>query len=348
MTELFGSFSIPLNISIFGICSVIVWIVGSKLTILADAISAKYHISSSTLGLVFLALATSLPEVATTFTAAVKSYQSLVVNNLFGGIVLQTAVLGIADGFTNGALSNYPRKADHAREAVLLITLLCIVLIAAILGEPVVFFQIGLGSVIVMIAYIGVIWLLRHSAENTSWVPIDMPNIKRKKSEKPNTAFRDITKHQLAVKAVFFGFLILVFGFLLVLSASAISNQTSLGESFVGVTLLAAATSLPEFTTTITAVRMGSYTLAISNIFGSNLIMMALILPADILYRDGPILKFDESSVVLAIVTGMLVSTIYITGLLVRRKPRIGNFGVDSIAVIFVYLLSVLLFYIYR
>ena len=66
---------------------------------------------------------------------------------------------------------------------------------------------------------------------------------------------------------------------------SALSEQTGLGASFIGATLLASSTSLPELSTTITAVRIGSYDMAVANIFGSNLIMVALILPADVAYR---------------------------------------------------------------
>ena len=60
------------------------------------------------------------------------------------------------------------------------------------------------------------------------------------------------------------------------------------GTRFIGVTLLAGATSLPELTTSITAVRIGAYTMAISNIFGSNLIMLVLVFPADVLFRSSP------------------------------------------------------------
>jgi cation:H+ antiporter len=348
MTHWFLSFPLFVNISIFALCAAAVWHVGSRLTLLADVISEQYQISRSTIGLLFLALATSLPEVATTLTAAIKSYQPLVLNNLFGGIVLQTTILAIADGFTKGALSNYPRKADHAREAVSLIALLSIVLMIALLQEPLVIMQVGLGSVIVMTTYIASIWLLRTSAGASNWVPVDLPDIKPDRYATPSISITELRREQLLYRALAYCGVILIVGIILVLCSAAISAQSGLGESFFGVTLLAAATSLPELTTTITAVRMGAFTLAISNIFGSNLIMLALILPADLLYRDGPILIFTDVNVLLALASGVLVSSVYVTGLLIRRKPRLGNFGLDSIVVIFIYILSVLLFYVSR
>jgi cation:H+ antiporter len=132
---------------------------------------------------------------------------------------------------------------------------------------------------------------------------------------------------------------------ILVHSAEVIAVQSGLQSSFIGVTLLAAATSLPELSTTIAAARLGAFTMAISNIFGSNLIMVVLLLPADMLYRDGPILQATGKPEYLALVSGILVTAIYVVGLLVRRKPQIFGMGVDSAFVLAVYVLSLIAFY---
>lgn len=86
---------------------------------------------------------------------------------------------------------------------------------------------------------------------------------------------------------------------------------------------------MPELSTTIAAARMGAYTMAISNIFGSSLIMVALILPADIAYRSGPILADADQVAQFSIVTGILVTAIYISGILIRRTPRLFSAGID-------------------
>ncbi|MBX2838217.1 MAG: hypothetical protein KTR35_15265 [Gammaproteobacteria bacterium] len=344
----FSQLPLLLNVGIFAVCAAIVWVVGSRLTVLADVLSDEFKISRSTIGLLFLALATSLPEVVTTLTAAVQSQQTLVLNNLFGGIALQTAILAIADGFARGALSNYPRKTDHAMQAVLLIALLAIVLIATLLLEPFVIGQVGLGSMVVVLCYIGVITLLRNAAGDDNWIPVDLPEPDRQLTNARAAAPEVVTKHPLLQRAVGLCLVILVVGVALVHSSVAIASQSGLGTSFIGVTLLATATSLPELSTTITAVRVGAYTLAISNIFGSNLIMLALILPADLLYRDGPILRLHDINMQLSIVAGILVTTVYIVGLLYRRKIRVGNFGIDSILVLIIYLVTVLFFYLSR
>ena len=115
---------------------------------------------------------------------------------------------------------------------------------------------------------------------------------------------------------------------------------------YLGVSLLAIATSTPEISTTFAAVRMGAYTLAISNIFGSNLIMVALVLPADIAYRAGPILGELSPAGQIGLLSGLVVTTMYVVGLLLRRTPRMFGAGVDSILVLAVYVAS--LFAVYQ
>jgi len=122
--DIFSSLPLPVNLLLFATLATGVWLTGSRLTYLADALSTRFKLARSIIGLVFLATATSLPEIATTFSAAIVGNADLVLNNLFGGIALQTAILALADFWTRGAISNYPRKANHALEATLLVAML--------------------------------------------------------------------------------------------------------------------------------------------------------------------------------------------------------------------------------
>lgn len=335
------------SLLIFALCAGVVWFSGARLAYLADVLADRYKLAKSLVGLLFLSLATSLPEVATTLSAAVSQVQDLVLNNLFGGIALQTAILGVADFWARGAITSYPRKANHALEATLLVLLLAITLIITTLGETIVVFQVGLGSFLVALSYAGTIWLLRRYDGSSDWVPVDLPDLE----DRPFLAVTDdgTTRNQsLIIQAIAACLAILVFGLLLVVFAERIAEQSGLGTSFIGVTLLAGATSLPELTTSITAARMGAYTMAISNIFGSNLIMLVLVFPADILYRGGPILQGTSQTVSLALSFGIAVTAIYLVGLIVRRKPKLGMLGLDSVLVMVTFMGSLAAYYYVR
>ncbi|MDE4142611.1 sodium:calcium antiporter [Phaeobacter gallaeciensis] len=335
---------IGLTVVLFVMCASVVWISGARLAYIVDGIADRFQLAKSLVGLLVLSLATSLPEVATTLTAAVRQTQDLVLNNLFGGIALQTAVLAMSDFWARGAITNYPRKANHALEATLLVFLLSTALIVVSVGETFVFMGVGLGSALIALIYAGAIVLLRRYDGQNDWVPIDLPDPEALPFPAPS-GLAGTSNRVLFLQAAFACLAILIFGLLLVVFATRIADQTGLGEGFVGVTLLAGATSLPELTTTITAVRIGAYTMAISNIFGSNLIMLVLVFPADILFRSGPILQNASTTVLLSLSFGVAVTAIFLTGLIVRRKPKIGVFGLDSVLVLVLFLLSILAYY---
>jgi cation:H+ antiporter len=260
---------------------------------------------------------------------------------------LQTAILAMADFWARGPITNYPRKANHALEATLLVLLLSVTLVITNLGETFVFAGVGVGSICIAVIYVGAIWLLRRYDDSSDWVPIDLPDPDPLAFPAP-TGLAHAGNTSLIWQAIASCAAILIFGLFLVLFADRIADQSGLGTGFIGVTLLAAATSLPELSTSIAAVRIGAYTMAISNIFGSNLIMLVLIFPADILFRAGPILQNTSRMVSLTLGFGLTVTAIYLIGLIVRRKPRIGVFGLDSILVLLTFLVSLAAYYYVR
>ncbi|MDH3581800.1 MAG: hypothetical protein OEM91_14385, partial [Hyphomicrobiales bacterium] len=299
------------------------------------------------MGLIFLAAATELPEAVTTITAAVQNEARLLLNNMFGGITLQTAILAVADAAVPAAtLTFYPRKTTHALEGTLLMLLLAMLLAVAALGEANLVWNLGLGSVVLATAYIGCIVLLRNYEQDSVWTPVEVPEelevplggrLARDLDVVPLAA---LMRWSAAMTAV-----ILVCGVALVELAGVVADQTGLGASFIGVTLLAASTSLPELSTTVAAVRIGSFTMAISNIFGSNLIMVALLLPADLFYRQGVLLERIDPLATFALITGIVVTGIYVAGLLLRQKRRLFGMGIDSVVVLALYLASLVVFY---
>ncbi len=331
--------------SVFVVSALGVWSAGARLAYLADALADKLHLSKSLIGLLLLASATSLPEIATTLAAALRQNQALVLNNLYGGVALQTAILAVADFWARGSITYYPRRMTHVLEALLLVGLLALTLIFVTLGDSLAVGWIGVGSVVICVFYACSIWLLRSLDPEGDWVPVDLPE----DPEGGDLLFGGIdpekTTPRLITETGFAAVAILVFGFGLVMAAESLASSTGLSDGFIGVSLLAAATSLPELTTSIAAVRLGAYTMAISNIFGSNLIMLVLVFPADILYRPGPILQDSDTTVPLSLGFGILVTVVYIVGMVVRRKPRLGPIGLDSVLVFFIFVTSLAAYY---
>lgn len=109
-------------------------------------------------------------------TAAIQQSRDLVLNTLFGGIALQTVILAMSDFWARGPITNYPRKANHALEATLLVFLLALALVVTNLGETFVIAGVGMGSILIAVSYAGAIWRLHHYDGSSDWVPVDLPN----------------------------------------------------------------------------------------------------------------------------------------------------------------------------
>ena len=121
---------------------------------------------------------------------------------------------------------------------------------------------------------------------------------------------------QLAGAAV----VILVASNFLAKSADVIAFKTGLGRAFIGVILLATATSLPELGTGITAVTLvGEPDLAAGDAFGSNLFNLMIIGLLDIFWREGPILRSVSGASVLVGALGIVIISLAGAAVLIQR-----------------------------
>ncbi|MGI9480459.1 MAG: sodium:calcium antiporter [Hyphomicrobiaceae bacterium] len=338
------------NIALFLIAAYAVWIAGTQLAVAAEEISDRHKLGKDIMGLVFLATATELPEIVTTMFAAVEGQAKLLLNNMFGGIALQTAMLAIADLVAlNVAITRFPAKPTPILEGVLLMLTLAVLQGVILLGDVAPIGHVGLGTIFLAGLYVWIIQLLRDQDRNAVWVPVEIPDVApgdRSKGLLARVAAE--TGRRLHSRFLLAAATILVFGIVLVVAAEALAVQTGLGASFIGATLLAGSTSLPELSTTVMAVRLHSYTMAISNIFGSNLIMIVLLLPADMIYTRGPLLLEADPSASLALICGVVVTAVYVIGLIVRGSRRVVGMGYDSAAVLTIYAGFLVLLYALR
>jgi cation:H+ antiporter len=347
--DTFSQLPLLINIVFFAVLGTGIWIAGTRLSHLADAISDVTGIGHAMMGLVFLAGITELPELVTTATAALKGNALLALNNMLGGIPMQTAVLAVADMVAlRVVLTSSPRKLTPLLEGAFLALLLMAIYAVVSVGEISLYQGLGLGVVVLAGLYMLFIYVLNRYERAHAWQPVDVIDDTAAPPQRPQNGMRGLSVRALLLKSSGAAFIILICGVLMVEVCETLAVQSGLGNSFVGVTLLATATSLPELSTTIAAVRIGAYTMAISNIFGSNLLMVFILLPADLLYRQGEILAQADETSRMALLSGIIMTIIYLVGLWVRNKPRVFGMGIDSVAVMAVYLGSLYVFFIVR
>lgn len=341
-----GELPLWLNALLFAVAASAIWWAGSHLERYADSISKRTGMGQSFTGMVLLATATSLPELATTITAVlVLGNATLAIYNLLGGVALQTALLVLADFAKprRGALTFFSPSFVLVIQGLGLVMLLLLSIAGLIArGLPSVL-SVSIWPVLLLLVYGAVLYMTYRRQGQPRWTPSaldDVPEEIRSEYHDAAPEGEDADRRPMKVVWLIFGglsLLVLAGGYLAAESAEGLAGQTGLGDAFVGATLLALATSLPEVSTTFAAVRNERYTVAISNIFGSNAFCVALVFLAELLYREGTILDALKPSVVFVPAIGAVMTCIYLWGLLERDNRTLGRIGWDSAAALFTY-----------
>lgn len=342
--------SLGLIVSLFVAASVAIWLAGTRLERAADVIARRTGLGHAFTGMLLLAAATSLPEVATTVTAVVLlDNPSLAVYNLVGGVALQTAILIIADAAKRGtgALTFAAPRFVLLLQGLGLIFLLQIV-VAGITagGTPTVSF-VSAWLVLLFVAYVAVMYLVYRYRKQSRWTPTGVDDAHLADDDMAaddDGSSQSLTKTWLYVALS--SSIVLGGGWLATETADAMAERSGLSPEFLGATLLAVATSLPEVSTTVSAARNGRYTVAMSNVFGSNAFDVTLLVLAEVLYFGGSIFERVDTSVIFVATIGSLMTCIYLWGMMEREDRTVFGVGWDSAAAAVVYLggMSVLYF----
>lgn len=345
----FSAMSIWANAGIFVGGAVALWYAATKLALYADVIARRFGIGQAVIGVLLLAGITSLPEIATSISAAAAGEAALAVNNLLGSIALQVVILAIADVvYDRRALTSVVPDPIAMLEAGVNVILLAAVA-AAVVYTDYLFFGAGLWSWGLGAAAFYGLRKVAKSGKREPWVARGM-ELQREQhvQSEPSDRSIDDSNVRLFAKTAISGAVILAGGFLAARSASALSEQTGLGASFMGVVFLALATSLPELSTVFATMRRGLYTMAISDILGTNIFNVALLLAIDLVTSGEPVLNRVGTFSAVGALIGVVVTALFLLGLVERRDRTIFRMGLDSAAVLVVYAGGLVILYTLR
>jgi cation:H+ antiporter len=129
-------------------------------------------------------------------------------------------------------------------------------------------------------------------------------------------------------------------GVILEESGTRIAGHIGMSGILFGSTVLAASTALPEISTGLASVKLGDYNLAVSDIFGGNAFLPVLFLLASLLSGDAVLPKAEATDIYLAGL-GVLLTVVYLWGLVFRPSRKILGMGVDSLIVLVLYAIGI-------
>lgn len=331
-------------------CAAAIWVAGIQLSNTTDVLSERLHLGSALGGVVLLAVATNLPELAITTSAALAHQLDVAVGNVLGGIAIQTVVLVVLD-----AAGVRPRKPltylaaslTLLLEGALVVALLLVVVMSTQLPTTLIAFRLTPGAVLIAVLWgIGLL-LLRRAGHGLPWHEGgDAPD----NQEQPRGHAKTVKESQATQQGVGTGRAALVFAIAaaVTLVAGVFTERSGeelfgrLGMSGVlfGATVLAAATALPELSTGLTSTRLGDYQLAISDIFGGNAFLPVLFLLATILSGQAVLPQAHNTDIYLTAL-GAVLTVVYMIGLVFRPQRQWLRMGPDSIAVLILYVIGI-------
>ena len=336
---------------IFLVCAGAIWGAGTKLSDTTDVLATRWHLGSAMGGVILLALATNLPEIVITFSAAMAGDLDVAVGNILGGIALQTVVLVALD-----AAGVRPRKPltylaaslTLVLEGALVVALLVVVVMSTQLPRELIFWRVTPGGVLIAGIWATGLVLLHRANRGLPWQQGGHAPNSQDKPPGHSTATKETRASSAGVStgrtsAVFIAaaLVTLVAGVFIERSGEEVFGRWGMSGVVFGATVLAGATSLPELSTGLTATRMGDYKLAFSDILGGNAFLPVLFLLATLVSGAAVLPTAHHSDIYLTALAGLL-TVVYMTGLVFRPQRQWLRMGPDSLAVLILYIVGII------
>lgn len=317
--------------------SVIVF-AGFFLTKFADEIAELTGFGKLLVGSVLLAGATSLPEVSVDINAIMLGQPNLAVGDLLGSCLCNLLILAVLDlsHFSRGRMLSQQASA-HALSGMMTISLVALAVLGMLTKAGVVIAGMGAATIALMVTYIcgiRLVFLDQRLAAKAAEVhagPAPHPG---------GGLLRALGGFTLAAAVI------LAAAPFMAHSADQLAELSGLGRSFVGTTLVAFSTSLPEVVSSLAALRLGAYDLALGNIFGSNAFNIVMLAVLDI-FQPGSLLAVVAPVNAITGVSVMLVTATAVAGQLYRVESRRAFFEPDASLIVALVIATMWLVYIY-
>ena len=218
----------------------------------ASALAARLGIPQLIIGLTVVAMGTSIPEAAVSISAVIKNNADITIGNVVGSNILNILIiLGLSAVIATLAVE----KSTVKYELPFLTGISILLIIQGLDGK--IDLMDGIVHLILFVLYLVYLFVSAKKKSTES------------KAKAPDQKCR--TAWQIILLCILGLALTVVGSNLAVDAACGIAKKVGMSERFIGLTIVALGTSLPELVTSVTAAKRGQSEIAIGNIVGSNI-----------------------------------------------------------------------------
>lgn len=234
----------------------------------ASALAKKYKVSDLVIGLTIVAFGTSAPELVVNSIASVKGYSDIVLGNIVGSNNFNLfIILGLS-----GLILPIKVQSSTAWKEIP-ISLFVSVLLLFLLNDfvfPRTSYSSRLDGLVMLVLFFLFLYYVFNQMKNDSQTVT---------AENQKSALRIWGLITIGLGGLILG------GQLVVVNSVEIANALGVSEKIIGLTIVAAGTSLPELVTSIVAATKKNSDIAIGNVIGSNIFNILLILSISSIIR---------------------------------------------------------------
>ncbi len=222
-----------------------------------SGIAERFGIPQLVIGLTIVAMGTSAPEAAVSITAGLKGNAGITIGNVVGSNILNILIiLGITAVITRVAI----QKSTLRYEIPYMIFITIVMIAMGMTGEQISFVE-GIVLWILFIAYLIYLFIMAKQGKT-----------EHEEEEKDESIWKLILFSIVGIVLIVWGSDVTVD------SATSLARIFGLSERFIGLTVVALGTSLPELFTSVNAAIKGKADIAIGNIVGSNLFNILFVI----------------------------------------------------------------------
>ena len=252
----------------------------------AAGIAKKLGIPQLIIGLTIVAMGTSMPEAAVSITAALQENAGITIGNIVGSNILNILIiLGVTALITNVAI----QKSTLYYEIPYMIAITIVLMIFGITGGEITFIE-GIIFWLLFIVFLGYLFVMS-----------------KKGNSQEDEEVKDIPVWKCILFMLVGGVMVVKGSDFAVSGASAIARFFGMSERFIGLTIVAFGTSLPELVTSVTAAKKGNAGIAIGNIVGSNIFNILFVIGTTALICTVPFESKFIVDTIIAIASGAVL-----------------------------------------
>jgi cation:H+ antiporter len=244
--------------------SFVILFIGAELLVRGgSSLALKLGLTPLVVGLTVVAFGTSMPELIVSLKAAMLGQSDIAIGNVVGSNIFNIAmILGLSAVVF--PISTHLQVLRWDAPVLVVVTLLV----------PLTFLDGSVsrveGGVLALAAVAYTVWAVRMAKKDETLqheAHIDVPEIQKK-----GTILTDV----LMIGA---GLGVLVFGSrILVVNSVTVAQALGVSEAIIGLTIIAAGTSMPELATSVVAAFRKQSDIALGNVLGSNLFNLLFVL----------------------------------------------------------------------